>query len=607
MTNVQIGDACASVSVSPQPPHPQPQFQRETCLSLNGQWEFAFDDANVGLREQWHRRGSLNRTITVPFAFQSAQSGIGDPHIHDVVWYRKAISIPSEWMGQRIILHFGAVDYAARVWINGELACVHEGGHTPFHSDITDFLDGLENIVTVRAEDASRDLSLPRGKQYWGEHSESIFYTRTTGIWQSVWLEAVNPARLHAVQATPDIDQRAVRLTVDVGDTPVLESAVQLQVEIFDEQRLVARTCLSIRSSLSDHTVAIDPGPARTLRLWSPEDPHLYDVKYSLIVDDRVCDVVSSYVGMRKIAIEQGRVFLNNSPYYMRLVLDQGYYPDSNLTPPDDRAIRRDIELTKELGFNGVRKHQKIEDPRYLYWCDRLGLLVWGEMANAFAYSAESVARLTAEWQEVVRRDYNHPCIIAWVPLNESWGVPHLLSDPRQRAFLASLYHLTKALDSSRPVMSNDGWEHVTSDLCTIHDYEANHDVLIKRYTSAEIAVASTPGNRLIHAPGSRYRGEPILITEMGGISFKTNDWSGWGYSRAESEDDFIQRYAAVLTAIHASPVVQGFCYTQLTDVEQEINGLLTFDRKPKAPIHVLRAITEGRGIPVSREEEETP
>ncbi|MCY0869505.1 MAG: glycoside hydrolase family 2, partial [Firmicutes bacterium] len=320
----------------------------------------------------------------------------------------------------------------------------------------------------------------------------------------------------------------------------------------------------------------------------------------------RTCDLVRSYVGMRKIAIEQGRVFLNNAPYYMRLVLDQGYYPDSNLTPPDDAAIRRDIELTKELGFNGVRKHQKIEDPRYLYWCDRLGLLVWGEMANAFAYSDKSVARLTAEWQEVIARDYNHPCIVAWVPLNESWGVPQLLSDPRQRSFLSSLYHLTKALDASRLVMSNDGWEHVASDLCTIHDYEASHDVLVRRYVSAETAVMSTPGNKLIYAPGTRYDGQPILITEMGGISFKTNAWSGWGYSRADSEADFIQRYAAVLDAIYASPVVQGFCYTQLTDVEQEINGLLTYDRRPKAPIRVLRSITEGRGIPESLAGEET-
>jgi beta-galactosidase/beta-glucuronidase len=310
-------------------------------------------------------------------------------------------------------------------------------------------------------------------------------------------------------------------------------------------------------------------------------------------VDGQETDRVESYFGMRKVSIEDGRILLNNRPYMLKMVLDQGYFPDGILTAPSDDALRRDIELTKEMGFNGARKHQKIEDPRYLYWADRLGLLVWGEMANACAYSEEYVERVTSEWQEAVHRDYNHPCIMAWVPLNESWGVPNILVDKFQQQHALAMYHLTRSLDDTRLVISNDGWEHVKSDICTIHDYESKQDVLDQRYATVESAVGSRPAGRWIHVPGFPYEGAPIVVSEYGGISFKMSDWEGWGYSAATSAEDFIARYRAVTEPMIASPHVQGFCYTQLTDVEQEINGLLTYDRKPKVPLEQIKAIND--------------
>jgi len=297
---------------------------------------------------------------------------------------------------------------------------------------------------------------------------------------------------------------------------------------------------------------------------------------------------------MRKISIENGQVRLNNHPYRMRLVLDQGYHPEGILTFPTDDDFKRDIELTKRLGFNGARKHQKVEDPRYLYWADKMGLLVWGEMANAYAFSPDYVKRITSEWQEAIARDYNHPCIVAWVPLNESWGVPDLNGDPKQVAHLNAMYALTRSLDSTRLVISNDGWEHATTDLLTIHDYESSGAVLTQRYSTLESTIAARPANRDLYARGHAHSGQPILLTEFGGVAYQKSAQEGWGYSTAGDEADFLARLGEIMKAVYASPVLQGFCYTQLTDVEQEINGLLTYDRQPKAALSSIARLISG-------------
>jgi beta-galactosidase/beta-glucuronidase len=601
------------LDATPRPEYPRPQFRREGWINLNGEWAFAFDDEEAGLAWAWHRVSAedlraggspFDRRINVPFCYQSKLSGIGDTSFHDVVWYARTFDSPSGAEDERLLLHFGAVDYRATVWINGTQVASHKGGHTPFCADVTPVLREGENVVVVRAEDPSRDATIPRGKQYWKEESEGIFYTRTTGIWQTVWLEPVGRRRIDSLRLTPDVDAARVNVEVAVeGFQPglslrlvvafrgevVLDDQVRLRTPLTERRLpLLARGAAPDTPHLSEW-----PRPA----LWSPEHPNLYDLKVGLLdVGGRTLDTVESYFGMRKIEARDGKVLLNNRPYYQRLVLDQGYFPGGLLTAPTDGDLRNDIELAKEMGFNGARKHQKVEDPRWLYWADALGFLVWGEMANAYRYSPNYVRRITAEWQRAVRRDHNHPCIVAWVPMNESWGVPELASDPRQTEHLLALYHLTRSLDRSRLVVSNDGWEHALTDLCTIHDY-GGADSLSHRYATPESSVSAQPANRPIYAPGHGYRGEPILISEFGGIAFSDAEGGGWGYSTVSDPEEFLERYDALITALLQSEPVRGFCYTQLTDVEQETNGLLTYERKPKANMARIREITQKKKV----------
>ncbi|HEX2182412.1 MAG TPA: glycoside hydrolase family 2 TIM barrel-domain containing protein [Rubrobacteraceae bacterium] len=591
----------------PRPEYPRPQFRRRDWTNLNGEWHFAFDDENTGLAQGWHRaspqdlasEGSpFDLRITVPFCFQAGLSGLGETAFHDVVWYARefgsSLEDPDE---QRLLLHFGAVDYSADVWVNGTHTAHHEGGHTPFTADITPALQ-QRNVVVVRVEDPSRDVTIPRGKQYWKQESEGIFYTRTTGIWQTVWLEPVGRRRIGALRMIPDVDAAALdvevaiegfepdltlRLTVELDGENILDDGVGAHSAVVER-----RLPLTRRGEAPDTPHLSEwPRPA----LWSPEEPNLYDLRAELVdAGGSVLDVVETYFGMRKVEARDGKVFLNDRPYYQRLILDQGYFPGGLLTAPTDEDLRRDIELSKEMGYNGARKHQKIEDPRWLFWADSLGFLVWGEMANAYQYSPNYVRRITSEWQEAIRRDHNHPSIVAWVPMNESWGVPELATDPSQVEHLLALYHLTRSLDRSRLVVSNDGWEHALTDLCTIHDY-GGPDVLSRRYATPESSVTVRPHNRPVYAPGHGYRGEPILISEFGGIAF-SGEKGGWGYSTVADAEEFLERYEAMISALLESETVQGFCYTQLTDIEQEVNGLLTYHRKPKAEPARIREIT---------------
>jgi beta-galactosidase/beta-glucuronidase len=577
--------------------YPRPQFVRKDWLNLNGAWEFEFDDGDVGERERWYDAPKpLSRSIQVPFCFQSPLSGIGIHDFHDIVWYRKRVELPPDFAGKRVLLHFGAVDYFAKVWVNGQLAALHEGGHTPFWADVTEQLraGGLPNDIVVRAQDYSRDVRLPRGKQYWLEKPVSVFYSRTTGIWQTVWMEPVAETRIGNVRFTPDIDANEIRIQTVVHGYSTAKDRLKLKLSVSLEGQAVAEDILEIREAVTARRIWLtDYNDMGKGRWWSPENPVLYDIEMTLWADDVLLDRVNSYFGMRKISVEDGRVYLNNRPYYMKLVLDQGYYPDGILTPPNGEAVRRDAELAKAMGFNGVRKHQKIEDPRYAYWCDRIGLLLWGEMPNAYAYSEEYVRRMAKEWQEALERDYNHPCIVVWVPLNESWGVPGIMTDQAQQHHALSMYHLTKSLDPTRLVVSNDGWEHVRSDICTIHDYDSSGETLGARYGSKD-CVKARPCNRPVYVPGYAYDGEPIQVSEFGGIRYSPNSTDGWGYSEAHSEEQFLKRYMELTHALLRAPALQGYCYTQLADVQQEKNGLLTEDRQPKAPLSSIRSINQG-------------
>lgn len=575
--------------------YPRPQFERASWLNLNGEWEFAYDDTNAGCDNRWYEGENFDRKIQVPFCYQSELSGINEQAFHDIVWYRKNVELPSEYTGKRIILHFGAVDYEAKVWVNGHLVASHEGGHTPFQADVTAALQASGmNIIVVRAQDYSKDVTLPRGKQYWKEKSEQVFYTRTTGIWQTVWIEAVNAAHVERVRLTPDIDANKIHIRSYIKGTE-LYNGLRLSIKVSFEGELIAEDVIRVMAQEEEVSIKLHDFNDHGLgRWWSPEKPHLYDVEFKLLDGEEELDQVKSYFGMRKISIEDGVICLNNRPYYMKLILDQGYFPGGVLTAPSDEMLRKDVELTKQMGFNGARKHQKIEDPRYLYWCDKLGLLVWGEMANAYQFSEQYVSRITKEWQEAVHRDYNHPCIVVWVPLNESWGTPNILIDKRQQHHASTLYYLTKSLDDTRPVISNDGWEHVKSDIYTVHDYECREEVLAGRYATPELSVKSDPQGRKIMIPGFSYQGEPVQLSEFGGISYIQGNGEGWGYSSAKDDQDFLNRLTAVMRPIIAAGGLQGYCYTQLTDVEQEKNGLLSFERVPKLPIEIYRQIVSG-------------
>jgi beta-galactosidase/beta-glucuronidase len=581
--------------------HPRPQLTRERWTDLCGPWQFAYDDRNIGLNQNWIEQPEVfDRTITVPFPPESRASGIADPAYHAVVWYRRTFQLAPEDRQHRLLLHFGAVDYQASVWVNGQLVAQHEGGHTPFTADITAAVrTGTdEQVIVLRAEDQPMDLTQPRGKQDWEPNPHRIWYHRTTGIWQPVWLEPVGTTYINDVRWTPDLDRGLLGMQVTLNTHP--DRPLHLRVQLTLRDVPLVSDMYEVERSTLRRDVALEPGGMTMRRervLWSPGYPNLIDVSLTLLDGDQVVDQVSSYVGMRSVGFANGHFLLNGRPYYLRLVLQQGYWPESHLAAPSVEALRREVELTKALGFNGVRIHQKVEDPRFLYWCDRLGLLVWGEMANAYVFSSSAVERLAREWIDVVRRDYNHPCIVTWVPLNESWGVPNLERDPAQRDYVRALYHLTRALDPTRPVIGNDGWEHLASDVWGVHDYALDGATIRERYGSPE-AVERTlheiqPHYRTIVLPDYHREGEPIMLTECGGISYAPTSGERWfGYGTVHDQASYLTKYEELIDAILDCPTIAGFCYTQLTDTEQETNGLLYADRRPKLDLDAVKNIT---------------
>ncbi|MFO0579112.1 MAG: glycoside hydrolase family 2 TIM barrel-domain containing protein [Polyangia bacterium] len=580
------------------PLHPQPQMTREAWRSLDGAWEFAYDD-----EARWRNPSEVafDRRINVPFPPESPASGIGDPSFHAVVWYRRRVKLQPSERTQRLLLHFGAVDYQARVWCNGQLVTEHRGGHTPFTVDLTAALviDAEQEIV-VRACDNPHDLAKPRGKQDWHEQPHEIWYPRTTGIWQTVWLEPVPETYIERLRWTPHLDHWAIGLSV-LLDGPGKGCELRVRLASLSGEVLADDRYTMTHAELSRSIALPDPGidDYRNRLLWSPENPVLIEADLELWQGGERIDAVHSYTALRSVGTEGCRFMLNGRPYYLRMVLDQGYWPETHLAPPSTDALRRDVELVKTLGFNAVRKHQKLEDPRWLYFCDRLGLLVWGEMPSPYRFTRIAVERLVTEWMEAVQRDSSHPCIAAWVPLNESWGVPDLPINPAHRDYVRTLYNLTKTLDPDRPVVGNDGWEHVATDFITIHDYAAHPGVLYERYASpesvAKVLERQQPGGRPLTVAGFRVGDMPVILSEFGGIAYVPQGEGGWGYSRAHGEAEFLQAYSDLLEAIHECSGLAGFCYTQLTDTFQEKNGLLFADRTPKADPAQLARATRGR------------
>ena len=572
----------------PRPEYPRPDFQREKWLPLNGEWDFSFDEP------------IFDQKILVPFACETKLSGIHDTSFHNAVWYRRSFSLQEPMHDIQILLHFGAVDYTCRLWVNDQFIREHTGGQCGFSADITDALNASgENVIVLEARDDPADLEMPRGKQYWKPESESIFYTRTTGIWQSVWLEAVSPMHLCSCRITPLFDERSVRFSYALSAAP---QHVTLTAEITFRGKTAGAVSVTPTSARGAFDWQIDQSALSAWNyqedlVWTPEQPNLFDVTFRILEHGCEVDAVQSYFGMRKVSIQNGQFLLNNRPYYQKLVLDQGYWPESLLTAPSDEAFIRDIELTKAMGFNGVRKHQKVEDPRYLYHADRMGLLVWGEIGAAYLYSEQYADRIYREWLDVLRRDYNHPCIVVWTPLNESWGVQEIETDPRQQAHSEAMVAITKSMDTTRLVVDNDGWEHTNGDLLTIHDYSPSGEMLRAHLGSMDAILALRPAQRALFVGRHAYAGQPILLSEFGGVKFVpgTEAQHSWGYCEADSCAAFAGKLRELFDAVRACPLVDGYCYTQLTDVETEQNGLLTYDRTPKLPLETICAILNGR------------
>ena len=630
--------------MSPGPNYPRPDFTRPNLnwQSLNGEWDFLFDDedmgASTGTYSDWHSRGlpdsasskddgagasssNTKRTIQVPFVVQSKASGIHETGVHEVLWYERKISDirTNEELerGHRLLLRFGAVDYHAKVWVNGSYVGEHIGGHVPFDLDITnavfpDRCDSNVHRLTVRVYDSAYDLCQPRGKQYWGPKPESIFYTPSSGIWQSVWLESVPRLRIansssgtilrsHEIecgnldariavlgrtareQCSVELEARLAEVVVSKSgkkDVPRDENFVRFKhsMRLSEEQRHKLPEEI-VYKILQDDTTAW----RNRIALWSPEQPTLYDLTIRLFDSSgRLVDEVETTTGMRSLnwTTGDGTFRLNGKPYFHSLVLDQGYWPETLMTPPSQEALKKDIELAKSMGFNGCRKHQKVEDPVFLYWADRLGFMVWGEMASCFNFSIPGIDRFNSEWMEAVKRDINHPSLVAWTTANESWGYPDLGNNVRQRDHLRSLYHMTKTLDWTRPVNGNCGWEHVVTDLSTFHSY-ADAEGMRERCSSLQSVLGSKGGRRMFLAPihgnkgeydpGSTHeRGAPVLCTEFGGVNIAAageNDPTrkeNWGYTTVKDSEDLLKRVEGIVMATVESGVVCGVVWTQL-------------------------------------------
>ncbi|MDO5299809.1 MAG: glycoside hydrolase family 2 TIM barrel-domain containing protein [Clostridia bacterium] len=586
----------------PRPEHPRPDFMRDTFLNLNGTWQFAFDDQDHGVHAGWMNPGvKLEREIVVPFCYQSKMSGIGPTdEIHPVMWYRRAFIVPQEMRGRRILLRFGAVDFEAAVYINGRLAGTHKGGYTPFALDITPLLCEGENDLCVRVQDEP-DCTQPRGKQYWDRGLMGCWYTPVSGIWQTVYLEAVGEYGLRQIHVTPDIDRHMFTAEIALDRRPQEQLELELTVSYEGSVKRTVRLTSQDRITRVpvDMIARADLDP---IHIWAPDKPALYDLKVRVLKGGEAVDTVTTYFGMRKVEVREGKVYLNNCPVYQRLILDQGYWPDSLITPPSDEAIQEDLRYTLAFGYNGARKHQKLEDPRYYYWADKMGLLIWGEVPSAYDFSDETVANLADTLLGFIDRDFNHPSIITWVPMNESWGVRQIYTDKRQQATARMLYHITKAADGTRLCSSNDGWEQVITDICALHDYAAEKADMADHFASREDVERHACDWRPCYAQGETPTGkEAFMVTEYGGIAFLNVGIQGemggmqtWGYhDKVTDEEAFFARFKGVTDAIREIPYCQGYCYTQLTDVMQEINGLLTPDRQPKMDVARFAALNQ--------------
>lgn len=588
----------------PRAEYPRPQFERNAWINLNGEWTYSFDFGGSGLEREWFKSTGFDQKIIVPFCPESKLSGVEYKDFINHMWYHRTISIPQDWANKQVLLNFGAVYYKSEIYIDGVFAARHFGGTSSFQVDITPYVKaGQTHNLVVYVESDVRSTHQPSGKQNLQFASYGCNYTRTTGIWQTVWMEAVHPEGLQSVQMIPDIDQQQLiirpRFYKELGG--------KLEVTLKDNGKVVSKETVAA-NSLS--TVIL---PVKKMKTWSPENPFLYDVELRVIDKaGNVVDEVKSYAGMRKVHIEGKKIYLNNQPYYQRLVLDQGFYPDGIWTAPSDEALKKDIQLSMEAGFNGARLHQKVFEERFYYWADKLGYLTWGEASSwgMDCNDIETARNFITEWTEIVERDRNHPSILIWTPTNEEFW-PDRVQYPR---LMQDLYKLTKAIDPTRPFHGTSGGSHIATDIWTVHNYEQDpaklKDLLYndgKLMEAPKWEIQLMPKN--IGFNGLKYTDQytfpqykhdmPYLIDEFGGIKWNPSQQmesaqnTSWGYGEPpHSLEEFYTRLEGLVnTVLSLSDHVWGYCYTQLTDVEQEQNGIYYYDRSPKFDMKRIHAI----------------
>ena len=575
--------ATRAAAQTPRPEYPRPQFERADWVNLNGTWTYTFDFGLTGKERNWQKSQGFDGKITVPFCPESSLSGVKHTDFINSMWYQRTINIPAAWEGKRILLNFGAVDYESFIYVNGNLVKRHLGSGSSFSCDITRYVKaGQSANLVVRVCDDLRSGLQTGGKQCTSLNSYGCSYTRTTGIWQTVWMEAVDKEGLESVYAVPDIDQKQLVIHPRFYGQ---NAANKFVVTLYDGKKAVS----SVTVLACDNDVVVVP--VKGMKLWSPESPFLYGITYKVVKGGKVIDEVKSYAGMRKVHVAGGYFYLNNKPYFQRLVLDQGFYPDGIWTAPSDEALKHDIEMSKAVGFNGARLHQKSFEERYYYWADKLGYLTWSESASwDLDINNELAARnFIGEWTELVERDRNHPSIVTWTPFNENLNCTNSGVYTR---LVEDVYHLTKAIDGTRPVNDASGDSHVKTDIWTVHDYERNPQKLMADMSFTRKGAPVTTTKDYL----AKYEGQPYMLDEFGGLPWikESDRKNSWGYgSNIDTKEDFYKILQDEIDAIKASKHVVGFCYTQITDVEQEKNGIYYYDRTPKFDTERIRAIFE--------------
>ncbi len=556
----------------PRPEHPDPQFERVNWLNLNGEWDFEFDFGNSKYEADILGRKDWEQKIIVPFCPESKLSGIEHTDFIPAVWYRKTVNISAEQLGGRVILHFGAVDYETKLYINGKKAGYHKGGYASFKFDITDYLTEGENVICVNAVDDVRNPLVPRGKQSQLLKSHGCDYTRTTGIWQTVWLEFVPKAYIKSFKLYPDYINGVIAISAVVEGEGEFTASASYEGKAMGSFTKTAASTITGEIKLSE------------IHLWEVGCGRLYDLELTFGEDK-----VKSYFGLRNVKLDDYKFLINGKSVFQRLVLDQGFYPDGVYTAPSDEALENDIKISMAVGFNGARLHQKVFEKRFIYHCDRLGYIVWGEYGNwGLDWSDErALEAMLPEWCECVERDFNHPSIIGWCPFNETWDI-----DGRKQydSVLRTIYRVTKQLDETRPCIDTSGNFHVETDIYDVHDYEQDYNVFKENYDklmTEGMLYERFPDRQMYSGKGCAW------VSEYGGLQWSRGDrGDAWGYGNApKTEEELVERYAGLTNALLDNYRMFGFCYTQLYDIEQEQNGLYYYDRTPKFDPEIFRKI----------------